>query len=166
LLLLLLLPSLPSPLFPLLLLLLPSLPSPLFPLLLLLLPSLPSPLFPLLLLLPCCDASAEARGAELCKVTSWSGSAFACDDVAAAAAAAAAAPSAAAAPPKLDRPKSDSLMCPVWEMSRLSGFRSRWMMPCSQEVMMDHNEKQQALLTNGMMVPFYPVTHYYTRSTN
>ena len=33
--------------------------------------------------------------------------------------------------PTQDSPKSVSLMCPAAPISRLSGFRSRWMMPCS-----------------------------------
>ena len=32
--------------------------------------------------------------------------------------------------PMQDKPKSVSLTCPWLEMSRLSGFRSRWMMAC------------------------------------
>lgn len=31
-------------------------------------------------------------------------------------------------------PKSVALMCPLAEMSRLSGFTSRWMMPCGVHV--------------------------------
>ena len=36
--------------------------------------------------------------------------------------------------PKVDRPKSVSLMWPSALISRLSGFRSLWMMPCRSPV--------------------------------
>lgn len=46
--------------------------------------------------------------------------------------------------PMQDNPKSVSLTCPWLEMSRLSGFRSRWMMACMHD---NHGEQTHSNIT-------------------
>lgn len=46
--------------------------------------------------------------------------------------------------PMQDNPKSVSLTCPWLDMSRLSGFRSRWMMACRHD---NHGEQTHSNIT-------------------